>query len=794
MAEVRKYSLTEKLREADEKLQDSPSLLGITSLTWPGYVNAMRATMFTTHVKQFKNLTDSEFPLVFTNSENMVGKNSTSYKKLKNKTKIIRKIAKFDDIVEKPFIYKLFVYDTVKQRYDVIERRDCVQLTQDFGYNNNNEVIDSLKEGDIVDAETVLYKSSSYDDDMNYGYGKNISVMYSLEPFTSEDGAVISESLSHDMRCIETETIRIGINNNDYLLNLYGDKKHYKPLPDIGESVDNVLAVVRRQYNNQLLFDFKDKSLRTIQDADEVYNIDVGTQVIDYTIYNNADERKTSPFYQQINKYIDSQNKYYSEIIDTCKTIINSGKEYSRDIDYLYKRSKEIINANENQKWRINESSFDNMMIEVTFKRTAQLGKACKLTFRCGNKSVVSKIWPDNKMPYTKDGRRVDCILNLLAIINRTTAFPLFEIIITGSAYKIRQRMAELKTLNEKADLMFDFIGTLNTEQATKMKTKYKQLKQSEKEAIIKDAIENGIYIHQPPLWEKEAVFYKCMKIFEKFPFIKRDKLFINKWGREIPILSDYFVGQMYGIRLKQTDRNGFSARSTGAIDNRGLPTKSTKYKNHLESHSTSCIRFGESETLNFSIGVLPKDIALFNALYRTSIKGRKDLQKAIFSQKGIKKLDKTYTSRVAEIFSVILKASGIGLDFIDEDSILEALDRAFITEHEHGKETVLCTEYQFYILKKVEKIKEEIFSNRPLLTTEELDKLIQEELENRQYLNIDVDYHDMLTDDMNKRVEEEIERYVEKTMNEIKEASLAIKKENTKEKITIDTNLGSTD
>jgi DNA-directed RNA polymerase beta subunit len=38
---------------------------------------------------------------------------------------------------------------------------------------------------------------------------------------------------------------------------------------------------------------------------------------------------------------------------------------------------------------------------------------------RYGNKSVISKICEDDEMPFTEDGRRVDLMLNLLAIINR---------------------------------------------------------------------------------------------------------------------------------------------------------------------------------------------------------------------------------------------------------------------------------------------------------------------------------------------------------------------------------------
>ena len=46
-------------------------------------------------------------------------------------------------------------------------------------------------------------------------------------------------------------------------------------------------------------------------------------------------------------------------------------------------------------------------------------------------------------------------------------------------------------------------------------------------------------------------------------------------------------------MKLKQSDRRGFSARSTGALDTKSLPTRSYKSRSHLEPKSSSCIRFG---------------------------------------------------------------------------------------------------------------------------------------------------------------------------------------------------------
>ena len=224
---------------------------------------------------------------------------------------------------------------------------------------------------------------------------------------------------------------------------------------------------------------------------------------------------------------------------------------------------------------------------------------------RYGNKSVVADIREDEDMPYTKDGRRVDLLINLLAIINRTTSFPLYEIFINGSSYQVRQKMASLDTLEEKENMLFDFIQILNEDQYEKMYKKYKKLKKKEREEYIEDAIENGIYIHQTPMWEKMPIFYRCQNLLKKFPFIQQDDVYIKKWGREYKILTKYFIGEQYVMKLKQSDRRGFSARSTGALDTKSLPTRSFKSRSHLERISSSCIRF--------------KSLNLYTVMYSTN-------------------------------------------------------------------------------------------------------------------------------------------------------------------------------
>ena len=171
----------------------------------------------------------------------------------------------------------------------------------------------------------------------------------------------------------------------------------------------------------------------------------------------------------------------------------------------------------------------------------------------------------------------------------------------------------------------------------------------------------------------------------------------------------------------------------------KGLPTRSFKSKSHLDRISSSCIRFGEFETLNFSIAVLPEDIALFHALYRTSIKGRKDLVSLMFSdtEDGMKAIDKSYTSRVAEIFNVILKSLGISATFMNKDDEIRAFNDDVIKEHRLDNGHVyFCTDYQFFLIERIEEIKANIAEKYPVITESQMRQMIENELKSRDYIN----------------------------------------------------------
>lgn len=605
-----KYNLREELLKADQKyLVESPgdhSIEGKTILTWPGYINSMRSVMFASHLGQFKNQRKPSFPQFFTAAENLVGRNSSGYKRM-NESVIFRKIVKYEDLVDKPTVAVVFYYDKKKKRYDILQRKDCKDLGEMFGYEYSNEVIDSFEEGDEIEDGTIPYASTSYDPDMNYRYGKDIITMLTLDPFTSEDSAVASDELEDEVQYIETEKRSFTLNPNDYPLNLYGDEIDYKIFPNIGESSKGVLIAARRKFNNQVLFDFKEDMLRKLLDSDPRRY--AKGEVVDIEIFCNDENLQDNSFYHQIYEYWVHQNKFYQEIKETCEEIFRSGEKYSANVDYAYDRALKSLDLVK-EKWRKKDTAYAGVEVRFTVKRVKGIGPGQKLAGRCGNKFVISEIRPKEQMPYYYDENgnkvHVQLMISLLGIVNRTTAMPLFEMATNFMSKRISQKLRSLRTMREKEKLLFDYIYMFNEDFHRFIKEDtYDKLSKEEKKEFMSYCENVKIHLHNPSMWEKKPIFYRLYDIYEKYKdLFAPDDMYIMKWGRERKCLSPSFISNMYIITLKQTAIKGFSVRGIGAINQKGVPARSYKSKNGSDLYSSTAIRFGESETLR-KLGVL---------------------------------------------------------------------------------------------------------------------------------------------------------------------------------------------
>lgn len=727
-------NLVPSLLEKDRQfVDDSEKVFGVAHL-YPGILfnNSMRTVMATAHSRQFVDLLEPEVPKVDAGYLNLVGKYCTSYTAVKKETTIFRKIEKYPGFGEGgPFIVAVFTYDE-KKGYDVVIRKPCQSLNEKYGYYINNERVDSLKEGDVIPEGDVLFKATAYDENMNYRFGKNAVFMYSDDPRTSEDACIISESFAKRMTSVLCESIRVGINDNDYPCNLFGDEDHYQPFPMLGQEASSVLCAIRRLFTNQVLFDFKDSNLSTPNyQSDKIFYIK--GMIYDIDIHCNNPDLERNPFTNEIIDLFEAQQEYYKKLRETCREIMDSGKKYTHEIEHMYNRAGEYLN--DEYKWKDRENQFSNLVIDFHVCRKVDARVGQKFSARYGNKSVVSKVIPDAQMPVLDDGRVVDIIYNIHGVINRTTGFPLIELHLNLIGNRMIEKMKEMDHDDDRAKFLFEVLRIANEKWADRFEQTYNRLSKAGRADFINDVYEHGVLWCIPNKFKGKPPFMMIHEIHQRWPeLIRPYKVYINQFGRKIEVLKPQFVGEMYIIKLQQTSEKGFSARGAGAVNMKGIPERSYKNRTHQDANSETAVRFGEYETFNFMIAMEPEDVQAFHLLYRSGPQARKDFDRQLMNP-GRKYLKGNYDNRVVAILNVLFKSLGVRIKFVDTDSVVKGLDNGRVEAYEYRGKYYFCTEYEMEMIQRRDSVKDDILDEVSVIDTATLHQEMLEELNSGRFV-----------------------------------------------------------
>ena len=726
--------LKDQLQELEEQYFGKDDFLGMTALTRVGYISGGRGIMTTSHLKQAMTPINPEFPKVFTEYENMVGQNSTGLKKAKREWRVIDKVYKFE---EGNHLYTLVVKDEATGYYDVIQKKLVEDLTEKFGFRYNTEDLDKLQVGDIIPQDSVLYKSTSYDEDNNYRFGVNATFCYTSDVRTTEDAILVSESFADKFRCVEVEKIKVSINDNDVLLNLYGDEENYKCFPDVGETIrDSIICATRRINNEQIFYDFKETNLRKINFSEDVLCIEHGEggKIIDINVYSNKtmEEMEINEYHAQVNKYYKNEQRYYDELVNSTQDVVLENKEHGRNLNYIYKKSKDILN--ENVKWceQHGKKPFSNMIVEFLVEREVPLKKGSKITGLFGNKGVISKIVPDDEMPILENGKVVDVQFNCLGVINRLNSFQLFEQSINFIMNRTIDRIKTLETNDQRASVIFTMIKHFNTRQAKEMGEMYSKLSEEEREEFIQDVYKYGIFVHIPPFWHERPLFDVLSEIYDKYDWLTPYKAFIKKNGRFRPMMNELIVGEMYIIRLKQTASKGLSTRSVGGVNLVGVPVKDAQAKENKILYSKTPCRLGIDEVLNLLIGMNPEDLAKMSMSYRSSIEGTHDLPVQLLKNGMIEALrgDERIINRNVEVFNAYIKTMGYKLQEYEniKELIFEHIDSDLHERILPSGEKVVVTDSKYIELIINDKI-DKYFEDNIFIGTEEDYEALRKEL-----------------------------------------------------------------
>jgi DNA-directed RNA polymerase beta subunit len=603
--------------------KDNPHYFLSEELLVPRGVNnsdTQRINMFANHINQFIHLVKPEFPKVFTNFENQVGKYSVAYKEAKEDFVIIAKIYK------NKYNYDLIVQYKQSKVYDILHYRRAVNITEDYGYALEDCIPDK-DVGDTLSKGEYVYRSTNYDDDKNYSYGINLkSVFLPFKNLTYEDGVVISESAAKKLAAYKVEQTIFSINSNDILINLYGDEYYYKSFPRIGDIIDNrILVAIRRIQHDRILYDFKSEKLMEIDNLDDTVIYTDGGEVVDIDVFSNIPlgklKERENEFSKEIVEIYEEQYNYYKKLADELEKIIpcrvltedeekeeikkygmvikhpilraDNSNKYTDELAYWWKNAHEQIN--EKIYWRHEGKTFDSFKLQFTILKENPVTPGVKITNRYGGKGTLAMILPDEEMPTTEDGVVAEAVLNPLGVLNRLNLAQIIEQYINLMTDNLIKSLKEKQdNLFEMEDEFFGFMKIINKEQYDFLDMEYIMMNRSQKEQFFQDIIDNGIYIHQSP-YMGNTTMDEFTEIYEKYPHLVEKSRFIN-------IEKPMIMADMYFIRLKHETANKTSIRATGLNNIKNLPSKSTLKKQKKILVSQTPIRLGRQNSILPSI------------------------------------------------------------------------------------------------------------------------------------------------------------------------------------------------
>jgi DNA-directed RNA polymerase beta subunit len=561
--------------------------------------DTQRIQMFTNHINQAVVLTHGEIPKVFTRFENQVGKVSSSYIQMKEDCNVIKIIARNNRR------YSVIVQYKESKKVDVIQLTTATNLTEDYGYINNIPELEDWETITEINKGTLLSNSTAYDDCMNLKYGVNLkTVYYANAGMTFEDSIVISETAAKKLSHATVSKFQIPVNSNDLLLNLYGDKEHYRGLPQIGEEIrGGILCGRRRMVNMTMASQLNDDALCKMTSTDAVY---YGHGVVDdiFVYCNRNVEDLNDPVYEQLRDIIYRQEAYDEELVKTLAPYREQGL-LTADASFAYTRAKDSIETEDSpkKKW-LSENSFDNMVIEVTVVEEKPAMVGSKITNRYGGKGVISvisktgkseeatvRIVPDAEMPETESGERAEVCLNPLGVLNRINPGCLYELEITAIMKQWLERWQ-----NSDPDTKYEKLRTLM------MSLSYNQLESFDKfveeneelrDNIVNEFYAKGVPIHMPPFFGN--IEFEELMDARDFLEIKETKF----KGIETPMT----FGYMYFIKLRHEPSSKMSVRSCGQINQKGVPNKANRnYRSRLSPYSNTPVRLGEQELANLAL------------------------------------------------------------------------------------------------------------------------------------------------------------------------------------------------
>ena len=605
------------------KLPNKAEFIGVSGLTNPfiSSVSASRSAMAAHHSSQAVTPNESNIPHILTGFENQLTSFSVTVPFDAIVISVHRKYRRGLDkhaIKENPTT-TIIIQDQLTGVYDSLTVNTYFSKHRTYGSRNIiNPIIDRLRPGNELPKGTILSRSPNVKENNIFSNSVSANVISLSIPSTIEDGFCVSESFCERAGLTEINETIVIWGKTKFALNLYGTDEHYKPFPDIGDTIRaDGLILALREYNP--LYDATTMTNRSLQKIDFIHDTRFystpGATVFDITVESGIGESKQKPVTPMLmgiqpERYISTLRDYYNSILDSYHTNIckdRTPRLSPRLISLIYKALGDMPNAPKIKGSKSNgiirrtykKVPLDEYRVQIKVSKKVRLAPGSKITGNgMGSKGVICQILPDYKMPVDKDGNRADIVKFARSEIARLNPGQKYTQFINAASRDMGKWIKNEYIVNQHSkcpDYIWDrLLAFYQAASTINYKFALKQTEQN-KEHHIKSILEDGIYLIIPPddpLLGKE-IFTNIMNVIQPTYDVVT---YYDILGRKIVTKDKAFIGVEEIIVLEKSDLHP-TAISTGYIQHHGLlagPNKSGRNGHPSKCQATKV--FSETE------------------------------------------------------------------------------------------------------------------------------------------------------------------------------------------------------
>ncbi len=265
-------------------------------------------------------------------------------------------------------------------------------------------------------------------------------------------------------------------------------------------------------------------------------------------------------------------------------------------------------------------------MVKVYLAVKRKLAVGDKMAGRHGNKGVVSRVLPEEDMPYFADGTPVDIVLNPLGVPSRMNVGQVLETHLGWAAKGLGEKLARLLEEYKSRESVLKKLRRLYSER------EYKEYFAKADESELKSLIphyQEGFHVASPVFDGAEEEEIRNFLKEGGLPELGRATLYDGRTGE--PFDSEVTVGIMYMMKLHHLVDDKLHARSIGPyslVTQQPLGGKAQFGGQRLgEMEVWAMEAYGAAYALQEFLTVKSDDVAGRTRMYEKIVKGENTLE-----------------------------------------------------------------------------------------------------------------------------------------------------------------------